>query len=280
MLPASGGTHPRRVFRPVFTAIRGAVTPQLAFSNKSSPLAFWGRREHGAKDSMDYRVFSVYQSKDISSWHEIPLRVEGNNTFHYLNEIPKGTRAKYEVATTEKLNPIKQDVKKGKLRFFGYGDIPFNYGCFPQTWEDPHFVDPRTGAKGDNDPVDVVEISPTRFDVGSVVGVKVLGALALLDEGETDWKIIAISLSNPLASQLDEASDIDRFLPGTTASIREWFRMYKTADGKPQNKFAFDEKILSRAEALEVIDETHHSYKSLRSGRVSRGELWLPHTTA
>jgi len=31
-------------------------------------------------------------------------------------EIPKGQRAKMEIATKEALNPIKQDIKKEKLR--------------------------------------------------------------------------------------------------------------------------------------------------------------------
>jgi len=38
------------------------------------------------------------------------------------------TRKKYEVATKEHSNPIKQDVKKGELREFKKGDIFFNYG--------------------------------------------------------------------------------------------------------------------------------------------------------
>ena len=42
---------------------------------------------------------------------------------------------------------------------FKKGDIYFNYGCFPQTWEDPtHFHPDADGCRGDNDPVDVVEI--------------------------------------------------------------------------------------------------------------------------
>ena len=32
--------------------------------------------------------------------------------------------------------PIKQDIKKGKLRFYPY-NIHWNYGMLPQTWEDP-----------------------------------------------------------------------------------------------------------------------------------------------
>lgn len=36
----------------------------------------------------------------------------------------------------EEKNPIKQDTKKGKLRFYPY-NINWNYGMLPQTWEDP-----------------------------------------------------------------------------------------------------------------------------------------------
>ena len=36
----------------------------------------------------------------------------------------------------EELTPIKQDTKKGKLRFYPY-NINWNYGMLPQTWEDP-----------------------------------------------------------------------------------------------------------------------------------------------
>lgn len=45
------------------------------------------------------------------------------------------------------------------LAQFKKGDIFFNYGCFPQTWEDPTFVHPDAdGTRGDNDPLDVCEI--------------------------------------------------------------------------------------------------------------------------
>ena len=56
---------------------------------------------------------------------------------------------------------------------------------------------------GDNDPLDVVEISRTPLTRGSVVPVKILGCLAMIDEGETDWKIICIDASHPLASKLN-----------------------------------------------------------------------------
>ena len=73
--------------------------------------------------------------------------------------VPFAFRKKYEIATDEVGNPIKQDEKKGTLREFKKGDIFFNYGCFPQTWEDPTFIHPDAdGTRGDNDPLDVCEI--------------------------------------------------------------------------------------------------------------------------
>jgi hypothetical protein len=41
-----------------------------------------------------------------------------------------------------------------------------------QTWEDPSHVDPRTNAKGDNDPLDVCEIGQRTFARGEVVPVR------------------------------------------------------------------------------------------------------------
>jgi inorganic pyrophosphatase len=84
------------------------------------------------------------------------------------------------MSTKELMSPIKQDVKKGRVRFVdnlhtfrednlrGY---PWNYGALPQTWEDPGHEDHNTGAKGDNDPIDVIEIGSRVHPRGAVVPV-------------------------------------------------------------------------------------------------------------
>lgn len=38
---------------------------------------------------------------------------------------------------------------------------------------------------------------------GEVIKVKVLGVLAMIDEGETDWKVIAINVEDPEANDLN-----------------------------------------------------------------------------
>ena len=148
-----------------------------------------------------------------------------------------------QISKEELLNPIKQDTKKGKLRFvrncFPHKGYLWNYGAFPQTWEDPNSIHPETKAKGDNDPLDVCEIGELVGYTGQVKQVKVLGVMALLDEEETDWKVIVIDVNDPLASKLNDIEDVERHLPGLIRATNEWFRIYKIPDGKPENQFAF-----------------------------------------
>jgi hypothetical protein len=58
-------------------------------------------------------------------------------------------------------------------------------------------------AGGDRDPIDVCEIGERVGTVGQIKQVKILGVMALLDEGETDYKLIAIDVNDPLASKLN-----------------------------------------------------------------------------
>jgi inorganic pyrophosphatase len=116
---------------------------------------------------------------------------------------------------------------------------PFAHTTLLQTWEDPNTVHPETKAKGDNDPLDVCEIGELVGYPGQIKQVKVLGVMALLDEEETDWKVIVIDVNDPLAPKLNDVEDVERHLPGLLRATNEWFRIYKIPDGKPENQFAF-----------------------------------------
>ncbi|RKO98566.1 hypothetical protein CXG81DRAFT_28621 [Caulochytrium protostelioides] len=172
-----------------------------------------------------------------------------------------------EISKTDAFNPIKQDIKKGKLRFvrncFPHKGYIWNYGALPQTWEDPTVVHPDTKAAGDNDPLDICEIGEAVGYVGQVKQVKVLGCMALLDEGETDWKIIAIDVNDPLASKLNDIEDVAKVLPGLLRATNEWFRIYKIPDGKPENNFAFSGEAKNKKYATEIIHECYEAWHAL-----------------
>mmetsp|Transcript_46258 Transcript_46258/g.46728 ORF Transcript_46258/g.46728 Transcript_46258/m.46728 type:complete len:304 (-) Transcript_46258:119-1030(-) len=237
----------------------------------------------GTEGTLEYRLQAVNKSgvssgkKNVSLWHDITLVHLDDETdqptpyLNFVNEIPKFSRKKYEIATDEEGNPIKQDEKKGVLREFKKGDIFFNYGCLPRTWEDPTHVHPDAeGCRGDNDPLDVCDIGMRICSPGEVRPVKVLGILCMIDEGEADWKVVVIDADDKWAPFLNDIDDVDKYLPGQLDAIREWFRTYKIPDGKPPNVFGLGERFMDKAYALQVIKECNQSWKELITGEKER----------
>ncbi|KAL5968114.1 Inorganic pyrophosphatase [Taenia solium] len=236
----------------------------------------------GECNSTDYRMYFFSGTDPISPFHDIPLH-NSPNTFNMVVEIPRWSNAKMEICKEELLNPIKQDVKKGKLRYvnnvFPHKGYIWNYGALPQTYEDPAYVDPNTGAKGDNDPIDVCEIGNKIIPSGSIIQVKVLGILAMIDEGETDWKVIAINTEDPLVEKLNDIKDVEHHMPGFLDATRNWFRNYKVPTGKPKNSFAFDEQYKDEEFARKIIAETHEQWKHLVLQRSESSGLFRQNVT-
>ncbi|EUC57338.1 inorganic pyrophosphatase [Rhizoctonia solani AG-3 Rhs1AP] len=227
----------------------------------------------GAPNTLEHRVFIEQDGQPVSPFHDIPLFADQSmGTLNMVVEVPRWTNAKMEISKEEPFNPIKQDIKKGKLRFvrncFPHHGYIWNYGAFPQTWEDPSQTHAETKAKGDNDPLDVCEIGEQIGYVGQIKQVKVLGIMALLDEGETDWKVIVVDVNDPLAPKLNDVEDIERHLPGLIRATNEWFRIYKIPDGKAENAFAFSGEAKNKKYATEIIHECHEAWRRLITGEV------------
>mmetsp|Transcript_20685 Transcript_20685/g.37347 ORF Transcript_20685/g.37347 Transcript_20685/m.37347 type:complete len:441 (-) Transcript_20685:426-1748(-) len=216
---------------------------------------------------LDFQMQATKSGKEVSFWHDVPLfpvsenaKVKKNHV-NFVCEIPKTTRKKFEVSTKGEGNPIKQDTKNGKLREYSKGDIWFNYGCLPRTWEDTEFVHPDVGFPGDGDPLDACEIGMRMFETGAIRETKVLGVLCMIDEDETDWKLVCIDVEDRWAPELNNVEDVDRLLPGALDQIREWWRTYKVTDGKPLNKFGLGEKFMPAEYAMEVVVECHEAWR-------------------
>lgn len=226
--------------------------------------------QRGTPHSSDFRIYLKNSDGNIiSPFHDIPLYAKEGSAplYNMIVEIPRWTQAKMEIATSEPFNPIKQDVKKGKLRYvhncFPYYGYIWNYGALPQTWENPSFKDPNTQANGDNDPIDVCEIGSKALTRGQVVPVKVLGVMALIDDGETDWKLIVIRADDPLAESLNDIDDVKSKIPGLIEATHHWFKIYKIPDGKAANQFAFNGEAKGSEFAKKIISETHEQWKQL-----------------
>ncbi|GFO39220.1 inorganic pyrophosphatase-like [Plakobranchus ocellatus] len=254
------------------TCLTGASGRLLAtfqhLSNTRSKMAYH-TEDRGSPNTDSFRMFFKNQSGvPVSPFHDIPLYAEGQKeVFNMIVEIPRWSNAKMEISKEEKLNPIKQDTKKGKLRYvkniFPHHGYIWNYGALPQTFEDPNAVTPDTGAKGDADPLDVCEIGFKIHDRGAIIQVKAVGVMCLIDEGETDWKVIAIDVTDPMAEKINDVADVESHFPGLLRATYEWFKYYKVPDGKPENGFAFNGEAKNKEYTLKVIEETHEQWKSL-----------------
>ncbi|KAJ4394687.1 Inorganic pyrophosphatase [Gnomoniopsis smithogilvyi] len=264
---------------PKISSLRAAqIARHLSSDNNSTTtkMSTYTTRKVAAPHTLEHRVYIEKDGVPVSAFHDIPLYANAEQTIlNMIVEIPRWTNAKLEISKEELLNPIKQDIKKGKLRYvrncFPHKGYLWNYGAFPQTWEDPNVVHPETKAKGDNDPLDVCEIGELVGHVGQVKQVKVLGVMALLDEEETDWKVIVIDVNDPLASKLNDVEDVERHLPGLLRATNEWFRIYKIPDGKPENQFAFTGECKNKKYAMDVVRECAEAWERLITGKTAPG---------
>jgi inorganic pyrophosphatase len=250
------------------------------FTRKSSSLKIGGKYTP---------QFKLYKSNETNSnnlqsfFHDIPLNFnKEKGTVDMIVEIPRYEQGKFEISNELPLNPIVQDTKKDKLRFinniYPFNGYPCNYGALPQTWEDPTFALEIKNEKyfGDNDPLDICEIgsqSSNITKIGTLKTVKILGCLAMIDDGELDWKLLSIDITDKLANQLDDIDDVNKHMPLLLENLTRWFKNYKLPMNKPENEFGYDGKWLNKEKALSVVQECHEKWKILVSGQHTGDKL-------
>ena len=147
--------------------------------------------------------------------HDYPaLTQEGH--VNVVIEIPTGTIEKWEVG--KELGQLELEIRNGTERKVAYLGYPGNYGMVPGT-----LAPLKHG--GDGDPLDVIVLGPP-IQRGMVVPCKVIGMLELLDRGEQDDKLIAVS-SNTVFYDLEGIEELDAKFGGVSEIIRIWFENYK-----------------------------------------------------
>ncbi len=99
--------------------------------------------------------------------------VAGENTVRVVVEIPTGSTQKWEVEKPS--GDLKWEFEHGKPRAIQYLGYPGNYGMVPKT-----LLSEENG--GDGDPLDVLVLGPA-VPRGSIVEVKIIGLLKMLDKG-------------------------------------------------------------------------------------------------
>ena len=112
------------------------------------------------------------------AWHDVPIGDDAPETFNVVIEIPQGSKVKYEL-----------DKQTGLLRVdrILYSSViyPSNYGFIPQTYGE------------DNDPLDVLVMMQEAVLPLSLMRVRPIGMMHMIDQRQADEKIICVHLDDP-----------------------------------------------------------------------------------
>lgn len=171
----------------------------------------------------------------MNPWHNVGFGENSPSIINGIIEIPKGSRAKYEL-----------DKESGLLKLDRvlYSSVyyPANYGFIPQTYCD------------DKDPLDILIISQVDVVPMCIVEAKVIGVMRMIDGGEADDKIIAVAAGDPSVNHFNDISELPQHF---ISEIRNFFEDYK----KLENKTVVVEEFQDRILAMEIVEKAISDYK-------------------
>ncbi|KAL2830849.1 inorganic pyrophosphatase [Aspergillus cavernicola] len=259
-------------------ALAAAATLQSRHTNSTFDYDALSLRTVGSRNTLDWRIWLEQNGHPISFWHDVPLYPDECNKqiVNFVVEIPRWQDGKIEIRRQEPLNPIFHDDRNGQPRYvesvFPHKSYPFLYGSIPQTWESPNLDHDFTGEPGDNDPMDLFDIGQDLGYTGQVKQVKILGAIAPNDGGETDWKVLGIDVNDPIASLVDNFSDVEKYRPGLIQSYFDWFTYYKVARGDDVIPIVGN-SYRNSTFATAVVEQSHGYWLDLVKGNVDSNEI-------
>jgi inorganic pyrophosphatase len=173
----------------------------------------------------------------FNPWHHVNPGEEVPDIVNGIIEIPKGTRAKYELDKSTGLLILNRVL-------FSSVYYPANYGFIPQTYCD------------DKDPLDILIISQIDAIPLCIIPAKVIGVMRMQDNNEADDKIIAVASGDPSVNHFDDISQLPQHFK---SEIKNFFEDYK----KLEHKKVVVEEILNNEVAKKIIMESLDMYKKL-----------------
>lgn len=142
--------------------------------------------------------------------HDISAGKHTPESINVVVEIPKGSKNKYELDKETGLITLDRAMHTSQ-------DYPFDYGFVPQThWED-------------GDPLDVVILTTYPLAPGVLVKVRPVGVLHMVDDGESDVKVLGVPEHDPRWDEIRDVEDINKH---TLKEIEHFFLTYKKLQHK------------------------------------------------
>jgi len=149
-------------------------------------------------------------------------------------EIPIGSRNKYEYDHKRKCIRLDRVL-------FSSVHYPTDYAFIPET------------LAPDGDALDVLVLAEEPVFPGCLVDARPLGVLHMRDQGEDDYKIVAVEHSDPRLSTIHQLGDLR---PHLLKEIEAFFNTYKDLEGKETEIIGWQ----GRDEALSIIAACRQAY--------------------
>ena len=158
---------------------------------------------------------SCKNANDIPPYQLAAFTEEGINA---VIEIPAGTNRKIEYNSEKQQYQV--DILEGKKRIIDFLPYPGNYGFIPSTR-----MDKARG--GDGDALDILVLGESQ-PTGTIMKVKPIALLELLDGGEIDTKIIGVPIDSALQiMKIEKFEDLLIKYNAVHRIIETWFLNYK-----------------------------------------------------
>jgi inorganic pyrophosphatase len=179
-------------------------------------------------------ILTVNSCKKSVDYYKAPL-LSTNRNLNAVIEIPAGTNKKFEYNRTTKSFEI--DKTDGQDRIINFLPYLANYGFIPSTCSDL-----KKG--GDGDPLDVLVLSEST-PTGTIIEIKPIAMLKLLDNGEQDYKVIAIPHDiNKRILDIKNLEELTARFPEIKKMIELWFLNYNKKDEAIINGWANERATL------------------------------------
>jgi inorganic pyrophosphatase len=141
-------------------------------------------------------------------YHDIPAG--SKDEMNVIVEIPKGSSNKYEIDKATGLIALDRAN-------YSAAPYPCEYGFVPQTlWDD-------------GDALDVLILATFPVLPGILVRARPVGIMEMIDEGENDYKIIAVPVDDKRWDDVQDLTDINEH---TLKELQHFFETYKELKGK------------------------------------------------
>ncbi|WP_033159723.1 inorganic diphosphatase [Mycoplasmoides alvi] len=147
-------------------------------------------------------------------------------------EIPKNSNVKYEF-----------DRESGEILvdriLYGSDYYPQNYGFIKEALD------------WDGDELDCLVIGNQSFMPGVIVPTRIIGAMEMIDNGETDTKLIGVIDCDPRFDHINSLDDLNKHL---LDEIKVFFETYKILQKKSVEILGFKDKEWAYKEYKVCVD--------------------------